>query len=417
MQKAEKRMEPQAVWRDSRAIALLMAASLTVMANATISPALPALERLFGSDPNASLLTRMLVPAPSLMVALVAPFAGLLADRFGRRRLLLGGVVLFIVSGCAGLVLPNLPAIFASRLVLGIAVALIMTAQTALIGDYFDGQRRSAFAGLQVSARNFGGFLFISLAGCVALLSPRAPFAIYALPLIFLPLMWKAIVEPTRAARSQDGAIGDSGQTPRVWVPAFAALVLLQAATNMLFFLMPTQLPFLFDVRGLDSAVTTGLALGVLTLSGGCLALLYARIQRKIGHGGVFAAGYGAMALGMLLLALSEALPFSLAGAAMVGCGYALVSPAFVALALRLSPGSRRGLAGGLLTASVFMGQFASPLVSTPWIASAGYGSVFAGAGYLLATMAVATTAIALVRSWRYRSQQNNLPATSPPAL
>ena len=34
------------VWRDPRAVALLMAASLTTMANATISPALPGLERL-----------------------------------------------------------------------------------------------------------------------------------------------------------------------------------------------------------------------------------------------------------------------------------------------------------------------------------------------------------------------------------
>ena len=34
-----------ALWRDPRAIALLMAASLTTMANATISPALPRLER------------------------------------------------------------------------------------------------------------------------------------------------------------------------------------------------------------------------------------------------------------------------------------------------------------------------------------------------------------------------------------
>jgi len=40
------------VWQDPRAIALLMAASLTTMANATISPALPGLERLFADDPN-----------------------------------------------------------------------------------------------------------------------------------------------------------------------------------------------------------------------------------------------------------------------------------------------------------------------------------------------------------------------------
>ncbi len=121
---------PIQVWRDPRAVALLLAASLTTMANATISPALPGLERLFADDPNASLLVRLLVPAPSLGVAVCAPLVGLVADRYGRRQLLLSGVFLFVIAGSAGLLLPDLASIFASRLLLGVAVALIMTAQT-----------------------------------------------------------------------------------------------------------------------------------------------------------------------------------------------------------------------------------------------------------------------------------------------
>ncbi len=64
------------IWRDSRAVALLMAATLTVMANATISPALPGLQQLFADDPHSALLTRLLVTAPSLSIALLAPLAG-----------------------------------------------------------------------------------------------------------------------------------------------------------------------------------------------------------------------------------------------------------------------------------------------------------------------------------------------------
>ncbi|MEZ0171104.1 MFS transporter [Microvirga sp. TS319] len=96
------------IWRDPRAIALLMAASLTTMANATISPALPGLKRLFADDPNAAMLVRLLVPAPSLSVAIFAPFAGLIADRYGRRCMLLVGVILFVIAGCAGLLLRDL---------------------------------------------------------------------------------------------------------------------------------------------------------------------------------------------------------------------------------------------------------------------------------------------------------------------
>jgi MFS family permease len=386
------------VWRDGRVVALLMAASLTTMANATISPALPGLHRLFADDPNAVLLTRLLVPAPSLSVALVAPIAGLLVDRFGRRPLLLGGVVLFALAGCAGLVLPSLSGIFASRLALGIAVAFIMTAQTTLVGDYFTGEQRSILMGWQTSARNFGGFLFISLAGLIAQWSPRWPFAIYGLALFFLPLMWTAIIEPNRTRAAQIRPSADDLEET-TWFRPFAGLVALQAATNMLFFLVPTQLPFLFDARGYESAAMSGSALGVLTLVGGGISLLYARLQRRIGYARLFAFGYAAMAVGFFLLTFPAATTLSFVGAGLIGAGYASVSPTFVAITLRLAPTRRRGLAGGILTASVFLGQFISPLLSTPVILLGGYDGLFEGAAALLAAMALIAVTIRPART------------------
>jgi MFS family permease len=382
------------VWQDRRAIALLMAASLTTMANATIAPALPGLERLFAGDPNAALLTRLLVPAPSLSVAIVAPLAGIAADRIGRRPLLLFGVILFVIAGSAGLVLPDLPTIFMSRLMLGIAVALIMTAQTALIGDYFTGDDRNALTGLQISARNLGGLVFILTAGWVATLSPRLPFAIYGLAAAFLPLMWLVIIDPPRLSPAAGTKLASDRADDRSWQLPLALLVLLQGATNMIFFIMPTQLSFFLDAQGYDSAIMTGSALGVLMLSGGGFALLYPRVQRQIGYAGIFALGYGAMALGFLLLVAASTSMSIFAAAAAIGAGYALVSPSFVALALNLAPARKRGLAGGILTASIFIGQFCSPLISTPVIATYGYAALFGGTAALLVFMTL-TAALA----------------------
>lgn len=388
----------KAVWRDARAIALLMAAMLTTMANATISPALPGLHRLFAEDPYAEILTRLLVPAPSLSVALCAPIAGLAIDRFGRRRLLLLGVALFVIAGSAGLFLPDLPTIFISRLVLGLAVGLIMTAQTALIGDYFSGVERNAVTGLQISARNFGGLIFIALAGCVAFISPRMPFAIYALAIVLLPLMWRVIVDTSPQSPGQN--VGTVAETDgKSWRLFFSGLVSLQALTNLLFFIVPTQLPFFFDLHGRGGGITIGAALGTLMLAGGIFALLYPRLHRATGYAGVFALGYTAMGLGFVLLIVGAATPLSFAGAAAIGAGYAIVSPTFVALLLKLAPARRRGLAGGILTASVFIGQFCSPLLSTPAISAFGYEGLFGGTALILATMALAAAVcVALTR-------------------
>jgi MFS family permease len=159
----------------------------------------------------------------------------------------------------------------------------------------------------------------------------------------------------------------------------------------MIFFVMPTQLSFFFAGTGYDSPLMTGSALGVLMLSGGCFALLYSRVQHIIGDVGVFAVGYGAMATGFLLLAHAATPPAWFLAASAIGAGYALVSPGFVTLALGIAPIRRRGLAGGILTASVFIGQFCSLLLSTPLIAAYGYEEMFRNASLILAVMSVAT--------------------------
>ena len=71
---------------DPRALALLLAASLTVMAAATISPALPGLQKQFPDTAETAYLIRLLVPAPSLAVVLTAALCGIAADRIGRTQ-------------------------------------------------------------------------------------------------------------------------------------------------------------------------------------------------------------------------------------------------------------------------------------------------------------------------------------------
>ncbi|MBY6057742.1 MFS transporter [Leisingera daeponensis] len=381
------------LWRQPQALALLMAASLTVMANATISPALAGLEQEFAEVPDAGFMVRLLVTAPSLGVMLTAPLAGWLTDRNGRRRVLLAGIWLFLLCGTAGFYLPDLQLMLASRFGLGISVGLIMTAQTALIGDYFTGACRQALTGLQISARNFGGLLFIGTAGLAATQSPRLPFLIYGLAFLCLYAVWRHAPEP---CRSTGGAGQAEAPGHPAWLPLVLAVSALQMLTNGLFFMMPTQLPFFFAAQGLNSALMTGAGLGLLSLCGGVAALFYGRLKSKLSHAAIFALGYCALAAGLAVLAQQGSAALSLAGAMGVGIGYATVSPGFVAIALALAPSERRGTAGAILTASVFCGQFLSPFFTTPAIVRWGYGGTFSGAAAVLGLMAAAALIAAL---------------------
>lgn len=391
-------LSSNSVLRDPRGIALLLAATLTTMANATISPALAGLEMRFADHPQVELLTRMLVPAPSISVVLCAPFIGVLADKLGRRVLLLSGVILFVLSGLAGVVLPDLNSIFASRLLMGVAVALIMTAQTALIGDYFEGDQRQQLMGLQISARNFGGFVAIFVAGLLAAFSPQYAFLLYGLAAFFLPLMWRVIRDPQRFVETQTAASNQSVQAGKAgWQLILFGMIFLQMLTSMMFFVMPTQLPFFLQSLGLDAALATGNALGALTIAGGIAALLYARLHKQIGAAGILGLGYVFMSTGFLILALATSFWPVLAGAILVGWGLATVMPNFVSIALKVTPAQHRGRAGGFLTMSVFLGQVVSPFASMAIIDQIGFSGLYGLLAISLAVFAVVAVARALI--------------------
>ncbi len=390
------------VWREAAAIALLMTATLKIMANATISPALPALEASFADDPGAAMLTRFLVSAPSLTVVLVAPFAGYAADRLGRMPLLLAGIVLFVVSGSAGAYLPDLTSILISRLVLGVAVAMTATAQVALAGDLFHGERRSSFMGLQVAAVNFSGFLFISSAGLLAGLSPRLPFLVYLLPVFVLPLLITIARRQygNDETASKQEPLSRSGLQPltHAWMIPALSVGALTMVTVMLFFIMPSQLPFYLDGAGFDSASGTAMGLGALTLTGGAAAITFQHIRERLGTALTFGAGYVLMATGFALLAYEASWGFILPGAALVGAGYGLVQPAFLLLALQVAPPERRGRVSGIVTTSIFLGQVVSPLLLTPAIHEFGFPGVFLAGGCTFFTFAAISAAVAIRR-------------------
>ena len=106
-------------------ISLLLPITLTTMAIVLLAPVIPDLMVQFATVPNHEYWVPMILTLPSLCVAALCPFAGMLGDYFGRRRLLLGSFLLYAVVGVAPVFLTSLPHILLSRIGVGVAEALI----------------------------------------------------------------------------------------------------------------------------------------------------------------------------------------------------------------------------------------------------------------------------------------------------
>lgn len=255
--------------------ALVSASMLTVMAGATISPALPKMADYFSEVENSGFLVKLVVTITALSIAVSAPVLGWLNDRINRSLVLKVSVVVYAIAGSAGLWIDNLPALMASRAILGVAVAGAMTASTALISEWFTGERRSRMFGFQAAASGLGGAVFLSLGGALAAVSWNASFAVYllSLPVAFL-VAWK-VTDPPPADKID--AELQSAPT-RNATGVILGIVVLAFVIQVVFYVIPTQLPFLLGEMGGDSS-TTGLVIGWMVLVQAVASLSYRRVS------------------------------------------------------------------------------------------------------------------------------------------
>ena len=372
-----------------RLATLLLVSTMTIMAGATISPALPAIRATLGEAANADLLARFVLTVPALFTALSAVAAGRLIDRFGKRGPLLWALVACGAAGAGGGLAPSIEWLLVTRAVLGLAVGVIMTTSVTLVGDYYPGAARARIMGRQAAFTGVGGLVFLVAGGALADLSWRAPFAIYLVAIALLPLAWRHLDEPSREG-APDASSGEAGTgTPDGG--SFATVALLCAlafATMIAFYLTPVQLPFHLETLGIDSALFAGLGVACVTATSAFASLAYGPLNARLGHVGVGACLYALMGAGYGVTMLAGGFALVALGMALFGLGLGLLIPNLNDWMSGLARSDNRGTLLGALTTCLFLGQFLSPLATGPLIDAAGSGGTFGAVGGLLAVVA-----------------------------
>lgn len=370
---------------------LLLVSSLTVMAGATIAPALPSMQTHFSEIENAGLWIRLVLTLPGLFIVLAAPLAGWFLDQKGRLRLLIPAMILYGMTGSSGLYLDSIGSILAGRALLGVAVAGIMTCATTLVADYYQGAARSKFMGWQAAFMNLGGVVFLTAGGGLTELGWRWPFAIYTFAILLVPMAILWLPEPgqtntTQVARSNPGQGMESPMRlmALIYGVAFGAMII--------FYFIPLQIPFYLKSLANAGPSVAGLAIAVSTLFATASSFSYGRIRARLGHVSILGLNFGLMGLGYLLIGTGNGYPAVLSGLAIGGLGMGLLFPNLNVWLTTQAPAAVRGRAVGGMTTAVFLGQFLSPIAGQPIVDAYGMGTLFfVSGGILLGTAAIFT--------------------------
>ncbi|MEU0112240.1 MFS transporter [Streptomyces bobili] len=381
------------------AVLLMTGSCLPVLGAVLLAPVLPRMQDEFEGVTGSAALVPLVLTVPALSLALLAPFAGVVVDRLGRKRLLVAATVLYALFGTVPLWLGSLHGILLSRVLVGVAEAAIMTACTTLIGDYYSGRVRDRYLALQTMCASASATVFFVLGGVLGSAGWRAPFWLYAVGLLLAPVMARVLPSPTPSpnpASAQLAAHTGPLPGPRPFpVRRMAGLCLLTVFGAVVFYTVPVEMSYLLDDLDVGSTAVIG---AVTALAGAATVLgsvVFTRLsgdpRRRLPLLLLLCAA------GFLVMGVADGLPLLIAGAVLNCVGTGLLLPSLLTLAMSRLDYADRGRGIGLWTAAFFLGEFVCPLVLLG--GKGALGSLASAVGLLgLVTLAVSAVLVPLAR-------------------
>jgi MFS family permease len=354
--------QESALFRALRMVVLLSAPVLAGMVQLAVIPAQTGMAAHFaekGIDGAFAAQNVMTISAP--VMAFGAPLIGWLAGIFGKRNTLLISVLIYGLSGLAGLVLTDLTLLLASRLVLGLAAAGYITVSVSLIGDYYaDEATRGRLLGWYAIVGGGGSLVVLYLAGVLTKMGGwQAPFALYGVALLLFVMALFLVRDVTR--ESAAAATGASSSIWGAW-PIYALIVLISISM----YGVTIQGTYMMAENGITDPSTQSNVMLFSTLGSMVGAYLYRFIRPSLGFHLTLALTWGFLAVGNIGFPSTATVALLAIYAGAVGMASGLMQPLTQTTVMNKVAPSAVAPAMGMALGSIFAGQFVHPFVMLP---------------------------------------------------
>ena len=147
--------KPAMTRNSTRAVLALTGTALfmIVLDNLIVASALPAIERSLNSPLSSA---EWILDAYILSFAVLILTGAALGERFGRRRVFVGGLVIFTAASAAGALAANVGELVAARAIQGAGSAILMPLTLTLLSSAFPPERRGTALGIWSSIAGLG---------------------------------------------------------------------------------------------------------------------------------------------------------------------------------------------------------------------------------------------------------------------
>jgi len=344
------------------------------------------------SSEGQALWTGLMLSIGAAMMAVTSPFWGSLADRKGRKPMLMRAqFASFITIGLTALVTAPWQ-MLGLRVVEG-ALAGTVTAATALIAVTMPKPRLGFGLGL-IQTAVFSGAAIGPLAGgfLADSLGYRQTFVVASFMLLSAGLITLFVVqekfEPIVATESDTNRSAPSWRLmlAPVLLTLTLSMVAIRFASSAVQPIIPLFVEQLANTAGSTSSLA-GVTLGVLGLTSAVSSVYFGKLGDKRGHSTILMGSALGAGLVYLPMALTQHPWQLIVLQAIFGVFAGGMIPAANALIASSTDPSRQGVVFGLMNAAASFGGFLGPLAGATLAASLGFRATFVVTGMVLLLM------------------------------
>jgi predicted MFS family arabinose efflux permease len=375
------------LYRD-RNLQLIFGVSLiAVLGVGSVTPAFPQITEALKIPPQN---IGLLVTAFTLPTVLLGPIIGIVADQFGRKKIIVPSLILFGIAGTACAFARNFHLLLFLRFLQGIGAASLLSLGVTLIGDLYTGAKRTTAMGYNASVSSIGTALYPTLGGALATMGWFYPFM---LPLVAIPvglLVWFLLKNPEpKSDRSLKVYLQNALKVLRnrqifgLFFASAANFILLYGA-------YVTYLPILIKSSFKVSPFTIGLFLSSISVAIAFTSSQLGKLARRFSETTLIRASFVFYAVALAIVPFISNLGLLLIPTLLFGVGLGIGFPSIQTLLAALAPKDYLATVISVNGAFFGLGQTLGPLLMGLAYGIGGIDGVFyTGVSFAIATMIV----------------------------
>ncbi|MFO8233818.1 MAG: MFS transporter [Bacteroidales bacterium] len=352
---------------------------MAVIGGSMVAPILPAMIEPLGTSRE---MVGLVMSVYTLCALISTPIHGVLADRYGRKKVIVPAAILYGISGFSIALVREFHLVLILRGLQGIGAAGMMSLGVTLIGDIFTERARAVAMGYRSSAQSLvnAGIPFIG--GSVATLTWFYPFYIYilAVPLALLVAL-RLNTGETRAKTT----LKDYFRS--IFLVMKDKKTLWVYLSNLFIFILLYCLivygPILVVEELQLSTMYTGMMLSVGSAIAAITASQSGKLFYRFKNYKLITIGFIFCGIGLMLISLALNFVYLLVCIVIWGIGFGIVFPALNTIVTQLvSSHLRAGIVSGFTTMT-YIGQTISPPLFGFILGNSNLETVFRTAGIL----------------------------------